>query len=265
MRKTNANLFDLNGRVALVTGAASGIGLAISEILAESGATVVMTDVHAASLAEARERLASGGLKVHGEVVDVTEFGALSAALRGAHDRFGGLDVVCANAGISGGPGPLTPIGCLSSFDMQAWDRLLRINLTSVMVTIQTAAELMIPRGKGRILVTASIAGLRADPHVSYSYAATKAAVTNLVRQSAMELARHNVLVNAIAPGPFLTNIGNGRLHDEAVAQRLAQRTMLGRIGDPDEIKGLALLLCSDASSFMTGTVIPIDGGTTSW
>lgn len=262
---TRTNLFDLDGRVAAVTGAAGGLGLAMSEALAEAGARVVMTDIRADALADAREALAARGFDVHDQIVDVADSATLSAALRETHDRFGRLDILCANAGISGGSGPRSIAGGLASLDMQTWDRLLRVNLTSVMISIQTAAELMIPRRNGRILVTASMAGLRGDPNCGYGYAATKAAVANLVRQSAIELAQHNVLVNAIAPGPFRTNMGNGRLHDEAVARGFAQRTMLGRIADPCEVKGLALLLCSDASSFMTGTVIPIDGGTLAW
>ena len=116
----------------------------------------------------------------------------------------------------------------------------------------------------GRIIVTSSIGGIRAEPMVGYAYAATKAAVSNLVRQAALELAPYNVLINAIAPGPFLTNIGGGRLHREPeTAQSFAEMVPLGRLARPDELKGLALLLASPASSFITGAVIPIDGGVT--
>jgi NAD(P)-dependent dehydrogenase (short-subunit alcohol dehydrogenase family) len=119
-------------------------------------------------------------------------------------------------------------------------------------------------RRSGSIVATASIAGLRADPLVGYGYVAAKAAVGNIVRQAAVDLAPHNVRVNAIAPGPFLTNIAGGRLHrDPDVVKKFAAHVPLGRIAQPDEIKGLALLLASPAGSFITGTVIPIDGGTT--
>jgi NAD(P)-dependent dehydrogenase (short-subunit alcohol dehydrogenase family) len=129
---------------------------------------------------------------------------------------------------------------------------------------MQAAAAHMKKQRSGRIVVTASIAGLRAETNVGYGYIATKAAVINLVRQLAMELAPYNVTVNAIAPGPFLTNIADGRLHREPeVAKAFAEMVPQNRIADPSEMQGLALLLASPASSFLTGAVIPIDGGTT--
>jgi NAD(P)-dependent dehydrogenase (short-subunit alcohol dehydrogenase family) len=119
-------------------------------------------------------------------------------------------------------------------------------------------------QGSGRIVVTSSIAGLRAEPPCGYAYVATKAAVINLVRQAALELAPFNVLVNGIAPGPFLTNIAGGRLRREPERHaEFAASVALKRLAQPDEIKGLALLLASPAGSFITGVVIPIDGGST--
>jgi NAD(P)-dependent dehydrogenase (short-subunit alcohol dehydrogenase family) len=115
----------------------------------------------------------------------------------------------------------------------------------------------------GRIVVTASIAGLRAETLVGYAYSATKAAVINFVRHAAIELAPFSVTVNAIAPGPFVTNIAGGRMRDPAVRERFARTLPMQRVAEPDEIKGLALLLASPASSFITGTTIPIDGGAT--
>jgi NAD(P)-dependent dehydrogenase (short-subunit alcohol dehydrogenase family) len=122
----------------------------------------------------------------------------------------------------------------------------------------------MKPRKSGSIVVTTSIAGIKAEHLVGYGYLAAKAALNNIVRQAALELARHNVRVNAIAPGPFLTNIGGGRLHREPdVVKKFTDMVPLGRLGNTDEIKGLALLLASPAGSFITGAVIPIDGGAT--
>jgi NAD(P)-dependent dehydrogenase (short-subunit alcohol dehydrogenase family) len=130
-----------------------------------------------------------------------------------------------------------------------------------VLSTLKAAARPMKARRSGRIVVTSSIAGLRAEAMSAYAYVASKAAVNNLVRQAALELAPFNVLVNAIAPGPFATGINGGRLRLPEAAERMKTYIPLGRIADPAEIQGLALLLASPASSYITGAVIPIDGG----
>lgn len=257
-------LFDVSGRAAIVTGAASGLGLAIAEVMAENGARVMMADIDGVGLEKAAAALGGRGLAVEASVVDVADTHRLRQAIDATAVRFGGLDVAVANAGISAGPGFALPGGGLDAVSMAKWDEVLQVNLTSVFVTMQAAAAHMKPRRGGRIIVVSSIGGMQAEPLVGYAYAATKAAVNNLVRQAALELAPHNVLVNAIAPGPFLTNIAGGRLHtDPDVVARFESMVPLGRIARADEIKGLALLLASPASSFITGTVIPIDGGAT--
>jgi NAD(P)-dependent dehydrogenase (short-subunit alcohol dehydrogenase family) len=136
---------------------------------------------------------------------------------------------------------------------------VLGVNLNGVLFTIRAAAEHMKRQGSGRIVVTASTAGFGTDPMVGYSYSATKAAVIIIVRQAALELAKHGVHVNAIAPGPFRTNIGGDAapIPPEAWSDIVA----IGRMAEPDELKGVALLLASPASSFITGAVIPVDGG----
>lgn len=254
-------MFDLEGQVAFVTGAAKGLGFAMSEAVAEQGATVVMTDIDNAALSDAVARLTARGLRVHPETVDVSDIDKLAKTIDGAAARFGRLDIVFANAGLSAGPGPLTEAGAMGQVDLARWNSLLQINLTSVFVTIRTAAAHMRARRNGRIIVTASIAGLRGERMCGYAYAATKAAVANLVRQAALELSPHNVNINAIAPGPFLTDIGQGRLRQAEIANQFAADVPMGRIAQPEEIKGLALLLASPASSYITGAVIPIDGG----
>jgi gluconate 5-dehydrogenase len=256
-------MFDLNGQVAFVTGAAKGLGFAMAEVVAEHGAIVVMTDIDGEALAASVRKLEARGLKAVGEVVDVAETDRLERSINEAAARFGRLDVVFANAGLSAGSGPTTEAGAIANVDMDRWNRLLNINLTSVFVTIRTAAAHMRPRGSGRLIVTASIAGMRGERMCGYAYAATKGAVANLVRQCSIELSPHNITVNAIAPGPFLTDIGQGRLHQPEVAAGFIQDVPMGRLGQPDEIKGLALLLASPASSYITGAVIPIDGGAT--
>jgi NAD(P)-dependent dehydrogenase (short-subunit alcohol dehydrogenase family) len=256
-------MFDLKGQIAFVTGAAKGLGLAMAEIVAQSGARVVMTDIDPQALAASTEWLAAQGLDVVGQVLDVADVDLLARTIDQVAEKHGRLDIVFANAGLSAGSGPLTEAGCLANTDMERWNRLLTINLTSVFMTIRAASAHMVKQRYGRIIVTASIAGIRGEKMCGYAYAATKAAVSNLVRQSSIELSANNVTVNAIAPGAFLTNIGNGRLHDPEVAAGFISDVPMGRLGMPDEIKGLALLLASPAASYITGAVIPVDGGAT--
>lgn len=256
-------LFNLDGQAAFITGAAKGLGFAMAEVVAQSGARVVMTDIDPEALSSSVERLRKQGLDVHGEIVDVADIDRLAKAIDATAERFGRLDIAFANAGLSAGSGPQTDAGSLANIDMDRWNRLLQINLTSVLVTIRTASAHMIKRRSGRLIVTASIAGLRGERMCGYAYAATKAAISNLVRQSSIELSQHNVTINAIAPGPFLTDIGQGRLHDPDVAAGFISDVPMGRLGQPGEIKGLALLLASPAASYITGAVIPIDGGAT--
>jgi NAD(P)-dependent dehydrogenase (short-subunit alcohol dehydrogenase family) len=260
-----SELFDVVGHVAFVTGAASGLGLAYAEVMAANGARVVLADTDADGLERARLRLASAGCAVEATVVDIAEAQDLRAAIDAAAERHGRLDAMFANAGITSGPGfELSPGGSIEAMDLALFRRALDVNLTATFMTIRAAAVHMKQRRSGSIIATASIAGLRSEPLVGYGYVAAKAAVINLVRHAAVDLAPYNVRVNAIAPGPFLTNIAGGRLHREPdVAAKFAAAVPLGRIADPAEIKGLALLLASPAGSFITGAVIPIDGGTT--
>jgi NAD(P)-dependent dehydrogenase (short-subunit alcohol dehydrogenase family) len=257
-------LFDVRGRVTVVTGAASGLGLAMAEVMAENGAVVAMLDIDGVGLEAVVARLRQAGHSVEGIALDVADTVTLRQAIDGIAQKHSRLDVVFANAGISAGRSFEFPEGEVDAVDMARWQKVLQVNLTSVFVTLQAAAARMKAQRSGRIIVTSSIAGIRAERMVGYAYAATKAAVNNLVRQAALELAPYNVMVNAIAPGPFFTNIAGGRLHREPeFVQKFAAMVPLGRIANPDELKGLALLLASPASSFITGTVIPIDGGIT--
>ncbi len=256
------SLFDMGGQTAVVTGAASGLGLAIAEAMLDAGANLVMSDVDGPQLAAAIEGLrprARGAL--HGVVTDVADAAQVDALIDTALQRHGAIDAVFANAGISAGRGFAVETGQLEHVDLAAWHRVLAINLDGVLATLRAAAKPMKARRNGRIVVTSSIAGLRAEAMSGYAYVASKAAVNNLVRQAAVELAPHNVRVNAIAPGPFATGINGGRLRLPEVAERMKTYIPLGRIADTTEIQGLALLLASHASSYMTGAVIPVDGG----
>src|SRR5579872_4612618 len=218
--KTEA-LFDVRGLVTVVTGAASGLGLAMAEVMAENGAVVAMLDIDAAGLEIAARRLADAGHAVEAVVLDVADSERLAAAIHDIADKHGRLDVVFANAGISAGPGFWLPAGQIQAIDMEGWERVMKVNLTSVLVTVKSAAERMKKQRSGRIIMTSSIAGSRAERAVGYAYVAAKAAVNNLVRQAALELSPYGVLVKAIAPGPFLTNIADGRLYREPEMVRM--------------------------------------------
>ena len=256
-------LFDMSGEVAIVTGAAGGIGRAIAEALAANGATVAMLDNNAAALEASATDLRAAGGAVETHAVDVADRNRLRSVIDDIVMRHGACDAFVANAGISGGPNVRTELGAIEMVADDAWERVIAINLSATFYAIQAVAGHMKARRSGRIVAVASIAGMRGDPMVGYSYAASKAGVVNLVRQASWELAPFNVTINAIAPGPFRTNIAGGRINNPEVEAMFAATVPLNRIAHTDEIKGLALLLASRASSYMTGAVIPIDGGTT--
>jgi NAD(P)-dependent dehydrogenase (short-subunit alcohol dehydrogenase family) len=223
-------------------------------VMADGGARVTLADLDADGLASAAERLDARSFQL-----DVSDPEAVRRVFDEVVAEQGGVDVAFANAGISTEPGVLDERGGLEALDVETWRKVLGVNLDGVVFTMREAARHMKKQGSGKIVVTASTAGFGTDPMVGYSYSATKAAVIILVRQAALELARHGVHVNAIAPGPFRTNIGGDAapIPPEAWEDIVA----IGRMAEPDELKGVALLLASPASSFMTGAVIPVDGG----
>ena len=251
-----SDLFRVEGLRTVVTGAARGLGLAMAEVMAEGGARVTLADLDSDGLEAVAGRL---GGDVRTARVDVSDSGAVERLFDEVVDEQGGVDVAFANAGISLEPGVVDERGGLENLDRGAWDTVLGVNLNGVLFTMREAARHMKKQGSGRIVVTASTAGIGTDPMVGYSYSATKAAVIILVRQAALELAKHGVHVNAIAPGPFRTNIGGDAapIPPEAWNDIVA----IGRMAEPEELKGVALLLASPASSFMTGAVVPVDGG----
>jgi NAD(P)-dependent dehydrogenase (short-subunit alcohol dehydrogenase family) len=288
------DLFSVRDKVALVTGGASGLGYAFAEILVQAGANVVIADwdhdatekavrsLADAAIAAGREPpekglSPTGGRKgpplISSRGVDVSHARAVSDLVDRVVAIHGKIDIVFANAGIARGRPPLLPEGWLDDMDMAAYKALIDVNLHGVVYTVQAAARHMKRQRAGSIITTASTAGMRNDPYTPYSYAIAKAAVVNFTKQAAHDLARWGVRVNAIAPGPFKTNLGsanrvaNARAADGATPTGASNEDMwkavipLGRMGDPKEIRGLALLLASSAGSFMTGGIYPIDGG----
>jgi NAD(P)-dependent dehydrogenase (short-subunit alcohol dehydrogenase family) len=255
------DLFSVRGQVALVTGGASGLGYAFSSILADAGASVVIADLDPDGRSDAVAELSKDGNTVSGIPLDVSDAAAVRAAVDGIVAEHGRIDIAFANAGIGRGSSPRVAAGSLDEMSMTDYDTLIDINLHGVVYTAQAAARHMKRQRSGSIVTTASTAGLRNDPFTAYSYTIAKAAVINFTRQAAHDLARWGVRVNAIAPGPFRTHIG-GKGPRSAEADAVWDSVVpLGRMGDPKEIRGLALLLASGAGSFMTGGVYPIDGG----
>ena len=258
----SSDLFDVSGLVTIVTGGASGLGLAYAEAMADNGAKVAIFDLDPARLAAEAKRLGATGKQV-----DVTDRDALNRAFDDTVREMGRLDVVFANAGIGGGPGFLTLDGtrnderAFEKLEPDYWDRIFKLDATALFWTIQAASRHMKAGKGGRIIVTSSISATKTESMVGAPYVAAKAAAAQLVRQAALELAAYNILVNAIAPGPFATNISGGRLLDKGVQESLSKFCPLNRLGFADDIQGLALFLASPASKYMTGASLTVDGG----
>jgi NAD(P)-dependent dehydrogenase (short-subunit alcohol dehydrogenase family) len=263
--------FDVTGFGVVVTGAASGLGLAYGEVLAAHGARVTLIDVDADRVVEQASRLRGEGLDVRAAVADVTEHDALDRAVDEAAAHYGRLDVAFANAGIDPGVGfvgawagasrPRVPDGELERYSDERWNRVIDINLNGIFATARAAVHHMRPRRSGRIIITTSLAATRVEPAIGSAYMAAKAGARHLMHSIALELAAYGITVNAIAPGFFVTNIGGGHAHDPGMQAALAKEIPMHRVGQPDEIKALALFLASPASAYITGQEIVIDGG----
>ena len=260
--------FDIKGRSALVTGAASGLGLAYAEAMAEAGAGVTLTDIDFAGARREAARLREEGYEARAAELDVRNRDAMRDAFDEHVKAYGGCDIAFANAGIDPGAGFWNPDGHrnedgqIDTYDVAGWDRTIAINLTGVYNTIRDAARVMKARGKGgSIIATSSNAALVVEAIVGMPYHPAKAGVAHMVRCVALELAEHRIRVNAIAPGPFVTNIGGGWLQDPVVREAWDSSVPLGRIAETYQIKPLALYLASDASSYVTGSHLLIDGG----
>jgi len=247
------DLFDLTGRVALVTGAYRGLGFAISKGLARAGATVVLNGRKAEALADAAKTLAEAGLRASTSVFDVTDGDAVRAAVAAIEREHGRIDILVNNAGIQ----RRNPI---VDFKREDWDDVIATNLTAPYLLAQAVLPGMIARKSGKILNIASLMSDLARPTV-VPYTAAKGGVRQLTRGLAVELAPHNIQVNAISPGYFATEMNRALIDNPEFNAWVCKRTPAGRWGEPPEIAGLAVFLCSDSANYVTGQLIAIDGG----
>lgn len=246
-------LFDLKGKVVLVTGGSKGLGLAMARGFAEAGADVIITSRHADELEKAIPQIIDGtGTQAKWFVVDMTDRNNIAPLAKSALAAFGKVDILVNNAGSN------VPEHVEAMSD-EKWDQILELNLSSCMALSRALIPQMKARKWGRIIHISSIMGLVSKAGRG-AYSATKSGLIGLARAMALELGPHGITVNCIAPGPFLTDLPMSVL-SQAEQDSFAERVALGRWGQPRELAGPALFLASDAGSYVSGTVITVDGG----
>ena len=256
---TVKQLMSLQGRVSVVTGGATGLGLQMAIGLAEAGSNVVICSRKLENCEQAAAGIERLGVKALALATDVTKPDQVEAVKDATLKKFGRVDVLVNNAGRAWVAPP-------EELPLERWQQVMDLNITAPFICAQIFGREMIKAKKGSIINIASIAGLRGrDPKAydSVVYAASKGALVNFTRDLAVKWAQHNIRVNAICPGFFVTPL-NQKLY-ERNKENIDKRIPLGHVGGPDDLKGIAVLLASDASHFMTGTVIPVDGGTIAW
>ena len=248
-------LFGLSGRVALVTGSSAGIGLALARGLAGAGARVVVNGRTPKTVETAVQDLRAGGAEAYAAPFDVTDHEQVGEAVKRIEADVGPIDILINNAGIQ-------RRGPLEDYPEETWRELMRANLDSVFFVSQAVARAMIPRGRGRIINVGSVQCEVARPNIA-PYTASKGGVKMLTKGMATDWGKHGLRINAIAPGYFKTELNKALVEDEKFSAWLTSRTPIGRWGDVDELVGAAIFLASDASSFVNGHILYVDGGIT--
>ena len=252
-------LFDLSGRVSVVTGGATGLGLQMATALAEAGSNIVVCSRKAENCEQAAAALEKLGVKALGLGADVTKVDQVEAVKDATLKKFGRVDVLINNAGKAW-------VAPVAELPLERWHQIMELNVAAPFVCSQVFGREMIKAKRGRIINIASIAGLQGRNPKAYDsivYSTSKGALVNFTRDLAVKWASHNIQVNCICPGFFVTPI-NRKLF-ERNPEPILREIPLGRTGGDNDLKGIAVLLASDASNFMTGAIIPVDGGTIAW
>lgn len=256
MARTVQQLFDLTGQVALVTGGSRGLGLQMAHALGEAGAKIMLSSRKAADLEQAAAELQAAGIDARWIAADCGKEEDIRRLASETMERMGPIDILVNNAGATwGAPAEDHPV--------EAWDKVMNLNVRGYFILSQEVAKhCMIPRGKGRILNVASIAGLAGNPSEmkTIAYNTSKGAVINFTRALAGEWGEHGITVNAICPGFFPSKMTYGLL-EKLGADKMAAGAPLRRLGDDEDLKGLALLFASDAGKHITGQWMAVDGG----
>ena len=250
-----ADIFRLDGRLALVTGSSAGIGLGVARGLAQAGAAVVLNGRDPARLAATAQQLRREGLQVHERSFDVCDPAAVEAAVAEIESTLGPIEVLVNNAGTQ----HRAPF---HEFPAAEWDRLMRTNLDSVFHVGQAVARRMVPRKRGRIINICSVMSELGRPTIA-PYTASKGAVKMLTKGMAIDLGPHGINVNGIGPGYFKTELNARLVADEAFSGWLLNRTPSRRWGDVEDLAPAAVFLASDASRFVNGHILYVDGGVT--
>lgn len=249
------NLFKLDGRIALVTGSGQGIGLAIAEGLAAAGAHVVLNGRDAAKLAKARDMLTAAGHKASIAAFDVTDQQAVEAGVARIEAETGPIDILINNAGMQ-------RRAAFVDFPAEDWHAVMATNLHSVFYVTQAVAKRMVGRGRGKIVNIGSVMSKLGRPTI-VPYTASKGAVTLMTQGLAAELGKHNIQVNAIGPGYIITELNQALIADETFSNWVKSRTPAGRWAETKELAGAAIFLSSEASDYVSGHLLMVDGGLT--
>ncbi len=251
----NALTFRLDGQLALVTGSSSGIGLALARGLGQAGARVVLNGRDAGKLAQAAALLASEGLSVQARAFDVTKRDEVDAGIQAVESGIGAIDILVNNAG-------MTRRAAFHELTTADWDAVMRTNVDSIFHVGQAVSKFMVTRGRGRIINTCSVMSELGRPGTSV-YTASKGAVKMLTKAMAIDLGPHGINVNGIGPGYFKTELTEKLVNDPTFSAWLVNRTPSRRWGDVEDLAGAAVFLASDASRFVNGHILYVDGGVT--